>query len=239
MSTIRWLTAGAVDTFPSPLEALDEPNGLLAAGGDLRPERLLLAYRNGIFPWYEAGQPILWWCPDPRAVLFPSQLRISRSLRRLVRQRRFKITADRAFDEVIAGCAEPRRYGSATWITDEMADAYCELHRLGRAHSFEAWRDGELVGGLYGVAIGAVFFGESMFTRADNASKAAFVDAVRYLEARGCELIDCQIGSAHLRSLGAADLPRTAFLSRLSELCERPAAAGSWTADHAAWQAED
>ncbi|HEX7081953.1 MAG TPA: leucyl/phenylalanyl-tRNA--protein transferase [Gammaproteobacteria bacterium] len=238
MSAIRWLSAGAdVDAFPPPDEALEEPNGLLAAGGDLRPERLLLAYRCGIFPWYERGQPILWWCPDPRAVLFPPSLKVSRSLRRVVRRGEFEITADSAFDDVVEGCAAPRRYGADTWITDEMRIAYSRLHRLGFAHSFEAWRDGRLAGGLYGVAIGAVFFGESMFARATNASKAAFVAAVRYLEARSFALIDCQVASAHLSSLGAVDLPRTKFLRLLSKLCERPDRRGRWTADFAEWAA--
>lgn len=236
MSAIRWLSAGSdVDGFPPPHEALEEPNGLLAAGGDLRPERLLRAYRRGIFPWYEPGQPILWWCPEPRAVLLPSGLRVSRSLRRTLRRRAFEVTADEAFERVVEGCAGPRRYVAATWITDEMAAAYVELHRLGWAHSFEAWQDGELAGGLYGVAIGRVFFGESMFTRVTDASKTAFVGAVRYLESRSFELIDCQIASAHLRTFGAVDVPRTKFVSLLSKLCAQPARPTSWTADYAQW----
>ena len=236
MSAIRWLSAGAdVDAFPPPHLALDEPNGLLAAGGDLRPERLLSAYRRGIFPWYERGQPILWWCPDPRAVLFPDGLRVSRSLRRVVRREVFRITADTAFDRVIRACAEPRRYGAGTWITDEMAVAYRSLHALGWAHSFEAWRDGELAGGLYGVAIGRVFFGESMFARVTDASKAAFVATVRYLAARGFELIDCQVASAHLRSLGATDVPRERFLRMLADWCPAPNLQQSWTDDFESW----
>ena len=238
MSTIRWLNAGAdVDGFPPPHQALEEPNGLLAAGGDLRPERLLGAYRRGIFPWYELGQPILWWCPDPRAVLLPSGLRISRSLRRVVKRREFEVTADEAFERVVEGCAAPRRYVTATWITDEMAAAYVELHRLGWAHSFEAWQGGKLAGGLYGVAIGRVFFGESMFTRVTNASKAAFVSAVRYLEARSFDLIDCQIASAHLHSFGAIDLPRSKFVNLLEKLCPTPDRPKAWTADYAEWAA--
>lgn len=236
MSAIRWLSAGTdPDVFPAPDEALDEPNGLLAAGGDLRPERLLSAYRRGIFPWYERGQPILWWCPDPRAVLFPSGLRVSRSLRRVVRRRTFTVTADVAFGDVLDGCAAPRTYGSETWITDEMAIAYGRLHRLGWAHSFEAWQDDELVGGLYGVAIGRVFFGESMFARVSDASKSAFVSAVRYLASRGFELIDCQIASAHLRSLGATDIPRERFLRMLDDWCGAPKRAAAWTRDFASW----
>ncbi|HEX5421112.1 MAG TPA: leucyl/phenylalanyl-tRNA--protein transferase, partial [Gammaproteobacteria bacterium] len=161
MSAIRWLAAGRLlDHFPPASEALDEPNGLLAAGGDLEPSRLLLAYRSGIFPWYESGQPILWWSPNPRAVLWPSDLRISRSLRRTLARGTFRVTADTDFKAVLTGCAAPRRYTAATWITDDMARAYTKLHRLGWAHSFEAWQDGGLVGGLYGVAIGRMFFGE-------------------------------------------------------------------------------
>lgn len=234
MSAIRWLAAGTdFDSFPPPDTALEEPNGLLAAGGDLSPERLLIAYRRGIFPWYERGQPILWWSPNPRAVLLPADLRVSRSLRRTIRRGIYRITADTAFRQVIRGCAAPRSYGSATWITKEMASAYFELHRLGWAHSFEAWSGDELVGGLYGVAIGHVFFGESMFTRETDASKVAFVSAVRYLEARSFELIDCQVASAHMRSLGATDMPRAEFLARLDELCEGPRCAVSWTCDFA------
>ncbi|MBN1239339.1 MAG: leucyl/phenylalanyl-tRNA--protein transferase [Gammaproteobacteria bacterium] len=233
MSAIRWLAAGTdYDSFPPPDTALDEPNGLLAAGGDLSPERLLIAYRSGIFPWYERGQPILWWSPDPRAVLLPGELRVSRSLRRTVRRGTFRITADTAFERVIRGCAGPRSYGTATWITKEMAAAYIELHRRGWAHSFEAWAGDELAGGLYGVAIGRVFFGESMFSRATDASKAAFVSAVRYLESRAFELIDCQVASAHMRSLGATDMPRHRFLARLEALCDAPRPAASWTCDH-------
>lgn len=240
MSAIRWLPAGAdVDAFPAPHLALKEPNGLLAAGGDLKPERLLSAYRRGIFPWYERGQPILWWCPNPRAVLFPSELRISRSLRRVVRRRVFRITADTAFDRVIEACAEPRRYASGTWITDEMSAAYRSLHELGWAHSFEAWRGGEHVGGLYGVAIGRVFFGESMFSRVTDASKAAFVAAVSYLEDRGFALIDCQVASAHLESLGAVELPRSRFLKLLKELCAGPKRPASWTNDFDDWNATE
>lgn len=236
MSAIRWLSSGAdPDVFPAPHEALKEPNGLLAAGGDLRPERLLSAYRRGIFPWYERGQPILWWCPDPRAVLFPSDLRVSRSLRKTVRRRTFSITADVAFGDVLEGCAAPRTYGSETWITDEMAIAYRRLHRLGWAHSFEAWRDGALVGGLYGVAIGRVFFGESMFARVSDASKAAFVSAVKYLSARGFELIDCQIASDHLRRFGATDIPRERFLRLLTDWCGAPERPLTWTRDFAEW----
>jgi leucyl/phenylalanyl-tRNA--protein transferase len=236
MTAIRWLPAGeALDRFPPAEDALDEPNGLLAAGGDREPQRLLLAYRSGIFPWYEAGQPILWWSPNPRAVLHPADLHVSRSLRRAVAAKRFEITADTAFERVLAGCAAPRRYTDATWITDEMASAYTALHRLHFAHSFEAWQDGRLVGGLYGVAIGRVFFGESMFARATDASKVAFVHAVRYLVARAFELIDCQVASAHLRSLGACDVPRSRFLRTIARLCDPAREPSAWNADFAAW----
>lgn len=235
MSTIRWLAGGPADGFPSPEEALDEPNGLLAAGGDLAPERLLLAYRSGIFPWYEAGQPILWWSPNPRAVLRPAELRVSRSLRRTLAKQPFRVTADAAFERVLAACAAPRRYTDATWITDEMAAAYTTLHSLRWVHSFEAWDGEELVGGLYGVAIGRVFFGESMFSRLTDASKVAFVHAVRYLQACSFELIDCQVTSAHLSSLGARDWPRTEFVARLHKLCKAAEPPGSWSRDFDAW----
>ena len=221
MRALRWLSrADGPDAFPPPHEALTEPNGLLAAGGDLAPARLLAAYRRGIFPWYEEGQPILWWSPDPRAVLYPNALKVSRSLKRSLTKRGFEVTVDSAFERVVERCAEPRRYTNATWITDEMAQAYSRLHRLGWAHSFETWRAGVLVGGLYGVAIGRVFFGESMFSRAADASKVALVRMVDALRTRGFALIDCQVASQHMTSLGAVALPRSEFLERLDELCE-------------------
>lgn len=229
MTTLRWLSRDdSADRFPSPSEALAEPNGLLAAGGDLEPERLLAAYRRGIFPWYEDGQPILWWSPDPRSVLHPSDAHVSRSLRRSLIKGGFELRIDTAFADVVAGCAAPRRYGGSTWITAEMASAYARLHRLGWAHSFETWRDGELVGGLYGVAIGRVFFGESMFTRAIDASKVAFVNLASHLRARKFELIDCQVASAHVTSLGASAMPRAEFLARLDEYCEPRGTPGPW-----------
>ncbi len=232
MSGIHWLErGGAADAFPPVGLALREPNGLLAAGGDLRPERLLAAYRRGIFPWYEEGQPILWWSPDPRAVLYPHALRVSRSLRRTLKRGGFEVTVDRAFAAVVAGCASPRPGAVGTWITPEMAAAYGTLHRLGWAHSIETWRDGVLVGGLYGVAIGRVFFGESMFSRVTDASKVALVGLVRRLEARGFELIDCQVASEHLASLGAVELPRRVFLERLAALCEPAGQPASWRED--------
>jgi leucyl/phenylalanyl-tRNA--protein transferase len=221
MRSLYWISRDRrVDAFPPASDALTEPNGLLAAGGDLAPERLLAAYRQGIFPWYQEGQPILWWSPDPRAVMWPEGLKVSRSLRRSLRNRRFEFLIDTEFAAVVAACSEPRDYGSGTWITAEMAEAYVRLHHLGWAHSFETWADGELVGGLYGVAIGAVFFGESMFTRVTDASKVALVHAVEFLRARGTRLIDCQVASAHTRSLGAVDMPRAEFLSLIAQLCE-------------------
>lgn len=223
MRSLRWLSREQrVDVFPPASEALTEPNGLLAAGGDLTPERLLAAYKQGIFPWYQDGQPILWWSPDPRAVLWPSELKVSRSLRRSLRKGRFEFRVDSEFESVVAACAEPRRYGGGTWITAEMAGAYGRLHRMGWAHSFESWVDGRLAGGLYGVAIGRVFFGESMFTRVADASKVALVHAVEYLKALDVELIDCQVASAHTRSLGVVDMPREEFVALIGRLCAEP-----------------
>jgi leucyl/phenylalanyl-tRNA--protein transferase len=197
--------------FPDVEAALREPDGLLAVGGDLKPERLLYAYRNGIFPWFGPDQPILWWAPDPRLVLFPEQLRISRSLSRTLRKQRFTITFDTAFAQVVRECAAPRPGQAGTWITPEMQAAYRQLHELGHAHSVECWQQGKLVGGLYGIAIGHVFFGESMFTRVTDASKVGFVALVQKLQASGYRLIDCQVHTDHLESLGAAMIPRREF----------------------------
>jgi leucyl/phenylalanyl-tRNA---protein transferase len=229
MSSLAWLspTQGA-DVFPHPSRALREPNGLLAAGGDLEPARLLAAYKQGIFPWYQEGQPILWWSPDPRAVLWPDGLKVSRSLRRSMRNRGFEFRVDTAFDAVVAHCAEPRSYGAGTWITAEMAAAYARLHRLGWAHSFETWAGGQLVGGMYGVGIGRAFFGESMFTRATDASKVALVHAIDFLRARGAAVLDCQVASAHTQSLGAVDMPRAHFLQLIAELCAEEAPPQTW-----------
>jgi leucyl/phenylalanyl-tRNA--protein transferase len=218
--SLLWLSRNErADAFPPASEALTEPNGLLAAGGDLEPERLLAAYKQGIFPWYQDGQPILWWSPDPRAVLWPGGLKVSRSLRKSLRKRGFEFRIDTEFERVVAACAEPRRYGGGTWITAEMAAAYTRLHRLGWAHSFETWAEGRLVGGLYGVAIGRAFFGESMFTRVTDASKVALVRAVDFLKARGTAIIDCQVASAHTHTLGAVDIPRAQFLEVIAECC--------------------
>jgi leucyl/phenylalanyl-tRNA---protein transferase len=230
MTTLRWLSRNdAADRFPPPSEALTEPNGLLAAGGDLEPERLLAAYRRGIFPWYADGQPILWWSPDPRCVLRPGGVHVSRSLRRSLIKGGFELRIDTAFEQVVEGCAAPRHYTDSTWITAEMAAAYARLHRLGWAHSFETWRDGELVGGLYGVALGRVFFGESMFARATDASKVALVNLAKQLRERSFELIDCQVASAHVMSLGASTLPRATFLASLDEHCEPRGTPGMWS----------
>jgi leucyl/phenylalanyl-tRNA---protein transferase len=229
MSELRWLSADdGPGALPDPAEALREPNGLLAAGGSLEPDWLMAAYARGIFPWFETGQPILWWSPDPRVVLAPGALRVSRSLRKRLRRRDYTITSDRDFAGVIAGCAGPRRYTDATWITPPMTVAYTRLHRLGRAHSFEAWAGGELIGGLYGIAIGRVFFGESMFAARTDASKVAFYHALGFLRERSCELVDCQLPSAHLNRLGARPIARADFLERLAALCEPPGAPGSW-----------
>jgi leucyl/phenylalanyl-tRNA--protein transferase len=230
MTTLRWLSPhDAAERFPPPSEALTEPNGLLAAGGDLEPQRLLAAYRRGIFPWYSEGQPILWWSPDPRSVLRPDEAHVSRSLRRTLNKGGFELKVDTAFEAVIEGCAAPREYADGTWITAAMAAAYTRLHRLGWAHSFETWLDGELVGGLYGVAIGRVFFGESMFSRVSDASKVAFVHLANELRARDFALIDCQVASAHVTSLGASAMPRAEFLARLDEYCEPHGTPGPWS----------
>jgi leucyl/phenylalanyl-tRNA--protein transferase len=214
--------------FPDP--SLAEPDGLLAVGGDLSPARLVAAYALGIFPWYHDGTPILWWSPDPRLVLFPGELHVPRSLARTLRRGPYRITADRAFQEVIRGCAEVTRPGQdGTWITDEMVEAYVRLHRLGLAHSFEAWEGEALVGGLYGVALGAAFFGESMFARGPDASKAAFVTAVRWLGERGVQLVDCQQTTEHLLRFGAREIPRLEFQRRLAQALERPTLRGPWS----------
>lgn len=199
--------------------ALNDPDGLLAIGGNLSAATLLNAYRQGIFPWYSDGQPILWWSPNPRAVLYPERLQLSRSLMKRLRQGRFEITLDHAFAEVIQACAAPRNDGLGTWITAEMQLAYRQMHQLGHAHSVEAWHDGVLVGGLYGIAIGQVFFGESMFSRESDASKVALAHLVAQLKKWQFSLIDCQIGSNHLTHLGAEEIERTAFIDHLKQAC--------------------
>jgi leucyl/phenylalanyl-tRNA--protein transferase len=224
-----WINPGdhSLD-FPDVSLALREPDGLLAVGGDLTRERVLSAYRRGIFPWYSENQPILWWSPDPRTVLFPARLKISRSLRKRLRQAHFRVSMDEAFEQVIAACAAPRPGSSGTWITQEMAEAYQGLHQSGYAHSVECWLDGQLAGGLYGVAIGRVFFGESMFSRVSDASKVAFAWLVSQLKDWGFGLVDCQVYSAHLASLGAEEIPRAEFVKYLNILCDSEQHTAQW-----------
>lgn len=207
---LTWLHRDSLE-FPPLDKALREPNGLLAAGGDLSAERLIQAYRHGCFPWYEEGQPILWWSPDPRTVLFPDELHLSRSLGKTLRQGRYRVTFDHDFAAVIQACAAPRSYADGTWISRPMQDAYFQLHQQGIAHSVEVWLDEELVGGLYGLAMGQLFFGESMFSRADNASKVGFATLVEHLRKWGFVLIDCQMPTQHLHSFGARAISRLEF----------------------------
>lgn len=221
---LTWLQRDSL-SFPALEKALQEPNGLLAAGGDLSPERLIQAYRHGCFPWYQDGQPLLWWSPDPRTVLFPAELHVSRSLAKFLRQGHFQITFDQAFDEVINACAGPRSYADGTWITSPMQTAYRQLHQRGIAHSVEVWEAGELVGGLYGLAMGRLFFGESMFSHASNASKAGFVHLVKQLQAWDFALIDCQMPTQHLHNFGARQIPRAEFAVQLQLYLDQPSTA--------------
>ena len=214
--------------FPPTALALETPNGLLAWGGGLEAERLLNAYRNGIFPWYSEGQPILWWSPAPRCVIFPDKVYLSGRTRRRYNSGIYRLTADTAFADVVRGCAEPREYEESTWITTDMQAAYLGLHHLGHAHSVEVWEDGRLAGGVYGLALGSVFFGESMFSRRTDASKIALVALCRELQRRGCGLLDCQVGNPHLYRMGAEDISRSDFEKRLRELEENPQPTGSW-----------
>lgn len=218
--------------FPHTGQALNYPNGLLAVGGDLSIPRLIKAYEHGIFPWYEDPQPIMWWSPDPRSVLFPEELKISRSLRKAMRQSDFRITTDQAFHRIVAGCAAPRFEDNGTWITNAMGRAYMELHCAGYAHSVEVWsRHGQLVGGLYGVTLGHVFFGESMFSKADNASKMALVAATRVLQELDYRVIDCQVDSSHLGSLSAREIPRLDFEQHLAHTVGMSKPTPLWTLD--------
>lgn len=229
MSGLPWLDPyDDEQAFPHPERALAEPDGLLAVGGSLTPRRLLRAYRMGIFPWYSSGQPILWWSPDPRTVIYPAQIKISRSLRKTIRQERFSVTMDTVFTTVIQRCSEPRDGEVGTWITPEMRMAYGKLHQLGYAHSVETWQASELVGGLYGVAIGQVFYGESMFSRVTDASKVALVALAMQLMDWGYALIDCQMHTSHLLSMGAEDIPRRTFLSLLNRYCPLAGHDGPW-----------
>ncbi len=226
MASLPWLDPNQL-WFPPADEALEDPDGLLALGGDLRPDRLLLAYRNGIFPWFSDDQPILWWSPDPRCVLPPNDIHISKSLRRTLNQRKFSITADQCFSRVIRLCANTRAEG--TWITDDMMAAYGQLHRLGHAHSIEVWnRNGELAGGMYGLAIGRCFFGESMFSLETNASKVLMVHLARQLADWGYQLMDCQVESDHLLTMGASSIPRAEFLSILRACVDRKPGTSDW-----------
>lgn len=225
---IPWL--GPDTPFPPLAAALDEPNGLLAASRDLSPRRLLDAYSRGIFPWYSGAQPVLWWSPDPRMVLFVDEFRIARSLRKRLRQRTVEIRADTSFRAVVEGCATVYRRGqSGTWITREIVDAYTKLHERGYAHSVEAWSDGELVGGLYGVGIGRMFFGESMFALEPDASKVALVHLVAILRTLGFPMIDCQQETEHLASFGARPIPRDEFAERVAALVNSIEPGGMWT----------
>jgi leucyl/phenylalanyl-tRNA--protein transferase len=227
--TIPWLDDH--DPFPPVESALTEPNGLLAAGGGLSPERLMDAYRRGIFPWFGDEDPVLWWTPDPRMVLWLDELHVSRSLRRTLRSRRFSVTLDTAFEAVIRGCAEPRDDEAGTWITREMLAAYEALAARHHAHSVEAWIDGRLVGGLYGVACGRMFYGESMFSRVADASKVALAALARQLQRWGFELIDCQMSTTHLASLGAREIARAEFIRNVVRLTSLPAIEAPWTLD--------
>ena len=229
---IPWLDSNR--NFP-PLElALREPNGLLCAGGDLTPQRIVSAYLSGVFPWYLSGEPILWWSPDPRMVLFPSEFRVSRSLRKVLRRADYQIRLDSHFESVIRSCAEmPRKGLPGTWITPEIQFAYGRLYELGYVHCVETWKDDELVGGLYGMAIGKMFYGESMFSRTTDASKIAMAHLVRFLVDNGFGMIDCQMNTSHLASLGAREISRDEFVDRLRDLVVIPPLCGRWSVDAA------
>ena len=232
MLPIPWLAPDDETTpLPDPETALSEPNGLLAIGASLSPRRLEAAYRAGVFPWFSPGEPILWWSPDPRAIITPAGLHISRSLRRALRRADYTVSLDRAFDAVVAGCAEPRPDQAGTWITRDMRAAYSRLHVHGLAHSIEVWRDAALIGGLYGVSLGGAFFGESMFSRASNASKIAMVWLIRQLQAWGFDFLDCQMPTGHLRRMGAETIPRKRFLLALAASQRQSTRYGRWQLD--------
>jgi len=232
MSELIWLHPLEPTWFPKLDEALDDPNGLIAAGGDLSLERLITAYQKGIFPWYEEGQPILWWSPDPRTVLYPEHFILRRSLRKAIRNKPWTISFDRNFDAVIRACAQPRPGSTGTWITDEMITAYNRLHIAGPAHSVEVWDDeSRLIGGLYGVAMGGVFFGESMFSLASEASKVAYAYLVCHLQHWGYRLIDCQIESEHLLTLGAENISRQVFSEQVEEWTRLEGRSLPWSVD--------
>ncbi|NMG71266.1 leucyl/phenylalanyl-tRNA--protein transferase [Parazoarcus communis] len=226
---IPWLVE--LDDFPAVERALREPDGLLAAGGELTPSWLLAAYHQGVFPWFSEGEPILWWSPDPRLVLRPQNVRIRRSLAKVLRRGHFEVRLDSAFDQVIRACAEPREPGGGTWISPAIQAAYCRMHELGYAHSVECWRDGKLVGGLYGIALGKVFFGESMFSRESDASKVALAYLARLLERYEFAMIDCQMTTPHLLSMGASEIPRTEFTAALRAWTRHEGLPGAWTTE--------
>lgn len=228
MPKLAWLSESELD-FPPPSRALEDPDGLLAVGGDLSSERLQRAYSQGIFPWYQDDQPILWWSPSIRMVLLPEDLKVSSSMRKLLRAQKLQVTFDTAFNRVIQQCAGLREEWPGTWITPEMQTAYCQLHDEYIAHSVEVWEHGELVGGLYGIAMGQLFFGESMFSLRDNASKVALIALTRQLQEWGYRAVDCQVPSAHLQSMGAKEMARSTFLSLLNQYREQPGRSGKWT----------
>jgi leucyl/phenylalanyl-tRNA--protein transferase len=223
---LPWLSRNT--PFPAVETALREPNGLLAAGADLSPERLIAAYSHGIFPWFSDGEPILWWSPDPRMVLFPVELKVSRSLAKSLRNRDYEVRSDTAFRAVMEACAKPRPGQLGTWISSQMIDAYLRLHDIGVAHSVETWMDGELAGGLYGIALGCAFFGESMFAYERDASKIALVHLVHHVAKLGIAMIDCQMATDHLASLGAREIARSEFSARLAELVKSRQLPGKW-----------
>ena len=227
---IHWLDSPLA--FPDVNRALSEPSGLLCAGGDLEPATIVAAYSRGIFPWFSDDQPILWWSPDPRMVLFPGEFKYSKSLAKTVRTKKFEVRFDTAFADVIKGCAEPRTEGGGTWIVNEMQAAYSRLHKEGVAHSVESWRDEKLMGGLYGIALGRMFFGESMFARETDASKVALVALVEKLTRDGFELIDCQQETKHLARFGARPIARADFVRRLQELINSQSTQSHWRAEH-------
>ena len=214
--------------FPPIESALEEPNGLLAMGGDLSTQRLLLAYASGIFPWFDEQQPILWWSPNPRAVIYPSELKIAKSLRSILKKGLFHVTYDTAFSQVVEACRAPRKNAQGTWITEQIQKSYNELHQQGYAHSIECWQENKLVGGLYGVTLGKLFFGESMFSFATNSSKVAFVYLVQHLASFGFPLIDCQVPNSHLESLGSTTIPRSEFKILLKHYASFPRDDAPW-----------
>ncbi len=226
------LSDDQLDLFPDVELALDEPNGLLAIGGDLSAKRLLAAYSNGIFPWYSDNQPIMWWSPNPRAVLYPDNFKISRSLKKTLNKNIYHVTMDTAFTDVIQQCAKTRKDGFGTWITNDMLDAYQNLHQQGYAHSVECWFENELVGGLYGLSLGHAFFGESMFTRKTDASKVALAHLVQQLKHWQFDFIDAQVSSDHITSLGATDIPRRQFINELQQTLKLSSRIGRWQFDY-------